>query len=478
MADASGAPRRVSMAYILGFSNRPFKDGGPPAAPPVPRHPSAFKQMVTTPGGVIEWAASDGRRGRLTGPGKPRLTAATLAQVPDGKAPSIKAASKKVAEVDEGGLFGSGLFDNPPAAPAASVKGANDDQPDISDCNKEQDEKLMELKGENKTWADIATALDKKEHECKGRFTQIKPKDWKPNTAKGGGSGKSNHHKQKRQKNSQGDDKKGEDKKDGATDANAWPGDSGVNSIGWENNTGGDSGNNDSKEWDISGGGGGGGSGWDVSGDNNGGDNQDSGSFNNDNNKGWDTGGGGGGGGWDTSADKNDSSGFKDDSGCLNNDTTNGWDTGGGGSGNNGLDGWDINNNGGSGDGWDAPTNDVSKDNVSKKGSSNKGSSSNKDAKESSNKTTSQSGSKHHFTRGSEKSSSTAPKAYELKPDSTFSADDLRLIAKILQQDCSMVWNRVSWRFQDKTGRNLHPDVFEKKITGKTEDRGSERGRR
>lgn len=46
MADASGAPRRVSMAYILGFSNKPFKDGGPPAPPPAPRHPSAFNQMV------------------------------------------------------------------------------------------------------------------------------------------------------------------------------------------------------------------------------------------------------------------------------------------------------------------------------------------------------------------------------------------------------------------------------------------------
>lgn len=47
MADANGRPRRVSMAFILGFSNKPFKDGGPPAPPP-PRRPSAFKQMVST----------------------------------------------------------------------------------------------------------------------------------------------------------------------------------------------------------------------------------------------------------------------------------------------------------------------------------------------------------------------------------------------------------------------------------------------
>jgi hypothetical protein len=41
-----------------------------------------------------------------------------------------------------------------------------------------------------------------------------------------------------------------------------------------------------------------------------------------------------------------------------------------------------------------------------------------------------------------------------------------------------MVWNRVSWRFKDKTGRNLHPEMFEKKITGRIEERGSERDRR
>lgn len=48
MTDANGPPRRVSMAYILGFSNKPFKDGGPPfpPQPPAPRHPNAFKQMV------------------------------------------------------------------------------------------------------------------------------------------------------------------------------------------------------------------------------------------------------------------------------------------------------------------------------------------------------------------------------------------------------------------------------------------------
>lgn len=65
--------------------------------------------------------------------------------------------------------------------------------------------------------------------------------------------------------------------------------------------------------------------------------------------------------------------------------------------------------------------------------------------------------------------SSSHPGEYKVAPDSTFSQDELKLIARILQQDCSMVWDRVSWRFKDKTGRNLHPDVFEKKITGTLE---------
>jgi hypothetical protein len=45
----------------------------------------------------------------------------------------------------------------------------------------------------------------------------------------------------------------------------------------------------------------------------------------------------------------------------------------------------------------------------------------------------------------------------------------LRLVARILQEDYRMVWNRVSWRFRDKTGRTVGAKVFEKKITGRVE---------
>jgi hypothetical protein len=63
------------------------------------------------------------------------------------------------------------------------------------------------------------------------------------------------------------------------------------------------------------------------------------------------------------------------------------------------------------------------------------------------------------------------PFMYEITPDAVFSADDLRTIARILQQDAKMVWDRVSWRFRDKTGRHVEPDVFEEKITGRVEGR-------
>ncbi|KAF1923837.1 uncharacterized protein M421DRAFT_302944 [Didymella exigua CBS 183.55] len=448
MADASGAPRRVSMAYILGFSNKPFKNGGPPAPPPAPRHPSAFKRMVTTPGGVIEWAASDGRRGTLTGPGKPRLTTSNVAQVPDGNVPEVKAASEKVADEDDGGLFGGGLFGNVPAAPA-SVKVADGDNLADGTWTKEEDEKLLELRAANHKgpWASIADELGKKEHECKARFKVVKPNDWRPNNAGGGGCGGGKQKKGKQrdqmgQKIQQGGDNNPDEKKG-------------------ENNASGDNP-------------------WVTGGANKDGDNQNSGGFKANTSNGWNTGGGGGGRvEWDTSAKNNGSGGFGD--------TTPAWGAGGGDSGGNDPERWDTDNNGGGnsgggggangwenpagGDAWGAPANNTSKDNTSKKSSSVKDSSSKKDVKSSSNKHYSQSVSKHRSSRSSDKASISVPAEYELKPDSIFSADDLRLIAKILQQDCSMVWDRVSWRFKDKTGRNVHPDVFEKKITGKIENR-------
>lgn len=50
---------------------------------------------------------------------------------------------------------------------------------------------------------------------------------------------------------------------------------------------------------------------------------------------------------------------------------------------------------------------------------------------------------------------------------------DLVLIGKILKEDSSLLWLRIASRFRDKTGRILHPDVFEQKLTGKTAKKGS-----
>jgi len=79
---------------------------------------------------------------------------------------------------------------------------------------------------------------------------------------------------------------------------------------------------------------------------------------------------------------------------------------------------------------------------------------------------------KHHFEACSHdhddrRYSSHIEANYIVSPDDDFSGKDLRIAARILKQDESQVWERLSWRFRDKTGRNLHPDIFEKKFTGK-----------
>ncbi|KAJ4340761.1 hypothetical protein N0V95_007403 [Ascochyta clinopodiicola] len=481
MADPSGAPRRVSMAYILGFSNKPFKDGGPPAPsqPPPPRHPGVFKQMVTTPGGVIEWAASDGRRGRLTGPGKPRLTSNNLAQVPPGKT-AVNAGSRKDA---------TGGDD-------AKNNTHNDDG-----WTAEQDKKLLGMKAENKSWDEIVKEVGKDFQQCKIRFEVIKPINWRPAENKGGGvSGKQKQKKQKGEKDQKDGEKKEGEKKDEASATNGWDafaGDTGPMEDGAADS--GSKENGGSDPWNEGGDGG-----WDPVADdsksNNGGD-----PFN-----------GGDSGGvvdWNRSGDnKEDKNGKSNDGGKGmggqpgNNkghkDSKaggNSWETGNGESGGHNPmdDGW---GNGASvvadpGASW----NDLKKDNGpgSNSGSRNKGggfndsnkndvwgaapavkSPPNKTSAPRSNKSASHTRPKQHSPREPERLSTTAPAEYELKPDSTFSADDLRLVARILQQDYQMVWNRVSWRFRDKTGRDLHPEVFEEKITGRVEREQSKRSRK
>jgi len=45
MADPNIPPRRISVSYLLGLSNKPFKDPLP-SQPPRPPQPNALVQMV------------------------------------------------------------------------------------------------------------------------------------------------------------------------------------------------------------------------------------------------------------------------------------------------------------------------------------------------------------------------------------------------------------------------------------------------
>lgn len=351
-----------------------------------------------------------------------------------------------------------GLFDDAPAAvtgaePANDGKLANA----TSDWTKEQDEKLMKMKGECKSWAEIAVETGKDQNQCKARFGTIKPKDWRPTKAQGGGDGKQKQGK-KGQKDNKEEEKKDEvsggfftpaadatwDAGGTAQDNSAWP-TSGGDGFAWDTRSG-DKNDDNSGNW--------------------GDDNNKDGGFQFDDNVWKNTGDSGdtGANGW-----ANTNSGPAD-AGTL-------WDT---------TNGKDDNPGGFTQEGWgnEDKVKDTSNPNDNAiadpwppaapaiKSSSRKNSTSH------SKRPTSQSGSKPRPSQEPRKSSAAAPLEYELKPDSTFSSDDLRLVARILQQDCQMVWNRVSWRFRDKTGRNLHPDIFEKKITGKIEEGGSAYGRR
>ncbi|KAI4650753.1 hypothetical protein J4E93_003110 [Alternaria ventricosa] len=469
---------------------------------------------MSTPGRIVEWTASDGRKGRLTGTGKPRLTAASLAKVPSEQRPakelvgakstpkkaasakpatdgdnlwgnngwgdanaksgSKKSSSKKASSnkgdewvVQESGNDTSDPFaatwgttpdatggdDNKekkdePAAPwEATTVPDNNTVPEDNDkkdgesngWTKEQDEKLMQMKDDSKnTWAKISEEFGKAEHECKHRFKEIKPGDWQPSGAKQGGGGK----KGKKEKNAdhnngnnKKDDKKKEEKKEEETGD-----DGGIFGATFGEDTGngkdesGDKNNSadkapdawgDTTTWDFAGG--------DTAGT---GTNA------------WET-----QVGWGTGATTGGGDGANDAAASWDNIGGNNWNTGR-------KNNQKTKTGGGAGDAkasaQKAPSNKVPP-RAPPQPNANNGNSNN-----------------NNNTRPVV----ARPLELEVKPDDTFSADDLRLVARILQQDCSMVWNRVSWRFRDKTGRTLHPDEFEKKITGRLEGKGSHNGER
>ena len=466
---------------------------------------------MSTPGRIVEWTASDGRKGRLTGAGKPRLTAASLAKVPSDQRPTkelpgAKSASKKAASTkpaaDGDNTWGGNGWDdtnaksgskksnskkassnkgdawvvqesgndtsdplaatwgttpdatggddnkekkddpadawNTPTAPENDIAPQDDSKKDgeSSGWTKEQDEKLMQMKDDAKnTWAKISEEFGKAEHECKHRFKVIKPKDWKPSGAKHGGEDKKGKKGKKADQNDgkNKDDKKKEEKKEEETgDAGGLFGLTFGEDTGNSKDESGDKNNSGDKAPDAWGGGT---ASWDFAG----GDAAGTGT------NAWDT-----QIGWGSGATTGGGDGTNDAAASWDNTGGNDWGTGA----NNNQK---PNTGGGAGDA---------------KASAQKASS---------NKVPPRAPPPPNASNGNNNNIrpiAARPLELEVKPDDTFSADDLRLVARILQQDCSMVWNRVSWRFRDKTGRTLHPDEFEKKITGRLEGKGSETGGR
>ena len=379
-------------------------------------------------------------------------------------------------------------------APVVEEKKPNDSK----SWTKEQDEKLIQMKTDNGIWPDIAKELRKSLEECKKHFGEIKPKDWRPNPKGWAGGGGKNK-------------KKGKNKDDNKADENepkvsceTVGGDGGIfggmDAVFEDNANKGDCNKKDDagkKQTDVYASGGasswgnsGGGAAWaDVGG----------------NTAGWDD-TGGGTGGPETSGgnawEKGDCWGVNEPTGAGegNADIADVWNTTFGGNvttggawidvsgGNATAAAWDDinqnNNAGGSGGiitatGWDTDNNQ----NNTGGGAAGQGTVPPKPPSASrSDKAPSQSRSQFKDNNNNApeptQSAPARPVGIELRPDETFSANDLRLIARILQQDCSMVWNRLSWRFKDKTGRTLHPDMFEKKVTGQVEGKSSDKGGR
>jgi hypothetical protein len=457
----------------------------------------------------MEWTASDGRKGKLTGTGKPRLTSASLAKVPSeqrstkellgAKSTSKKAASSKPAAAGEDQWGAKGDWDNAPAkdgskksssnkgdewvvdnksngdnaflastwanngdAPSGDdkiggtknlttderqaaigpVDAASNNNPPVTRDNKEkqkrndnphgftkeQDEEMLKWKAENenKPWADFAEHVGKQGHQCKDRFKQINSKDGNLNVSKRGGGGKEGEGKKRKNKGNNAnhsqnqnnggkkEDEEGEDVNKGNSEAGNLWG-----ALGECFTADIDDGKNDNANKAKDGGNTGGG----------------------DSN--WNNGAGTGG-------DIGDSWGPTAGVGAA----TATWDT---------VNNQSNNNGGEISQGFNSQTWPTAPKPASKPPST---------------KAPSRSRPQHKASDENVQPTTARPLELEVKPDDTFSADDLRLVARILQQDCSMVWNRVSWRFRDKTGRTLHPDEFEKKITGRLEGKDDDKAER
>jgi hypothetical protein len=220
---------KISKAYILGFGKQPFKEPKPPKpkTPPavktspvylnVPRQRllANFPQFPTS-GAVLEWVASDGRKGKLSVPPKADIEIyrkksllnimntgkkmnPTPAEKPAPRTTPVKSPPHATPAPSElmGGLFaalgGMGGGNTPvnEASAAAATHNSKKGKPladtgappadNPSGFTKEQDEELLRRKTEGETWAEIVAAMGKEKADLAKRFGQIKPPGWKPN---------------------------------------------------------------------------------------------------------------------------------------------------------------------------------------------------------------------------------------------------------------------------------------------------------
>lgn len=529
---------------------------------------------MTTPGGIVEWAASDGRRGSLKGPGKAHSCGDKSTEQAMNKGMNKGTNSKNDDTVDEvsenphsftededkklldwknengaapwkdcANLLGRTHFQckdrykelqgKNGAQDAGNAKGSgggsNKKQQQGKENNKRaksggddgganphgftdaEDKRMMDWRSEHskQPWTDFAEEIGKTSKQCHERFREIKPNDWKPTEGQDGGDGggKEGNNQGNKDGNKNGN-KKG--KKQGETTAGT---DAGCNNSFWggsnlfggddsekdkaeaagNDNRSGDAGSSNSKETNnasgIAAASGNNEPSWGSGGWNN---NQSGGTGDTSCNNGNDT--------WDNNAGANNNGRKAGDWGATtggNNSggNTHSWGDDPWGSGNGAGDNTATDKNGGGDKSWDKATAGGDANNAtatdwnddSNKQTNNGTSGGDQNAWDAGDtwvaapaltKTASKAGSKAHSNHSASHKSShrhsaqnnpPTPVELEVKPDDVFSANDLRLVARILQQDYQMVWNRVSWRFKDKTGRTIAPEVFEKKITGQVE---------
>jgi hypothetical protein len=121
----------------------------------------------------MEWVASDGRKGKLTGHGKARTHSARSR-----KASSEKGEKSKEDKKDK----------------AKDGDAAEDENPHAFTAD--EDSRMLEWKAGNNNlpWTKFGDEIGKTKEQCKERWNQIKPKDGYQNAGKeqGGGGGKGN----------------------------------------------------------------------------------------------------------------------------------------------------------------------------------------------------------------------------------------------------------------------------------------------